>query len=133
QTLRRIPGQAQCAATPRRNPGTCRAPGHSGGEKRGALTMGIRSSPGFHPYDASNRKTFKSAVCHLLHTEFPGIFGPTITRLFADKIDELYEQFHPPRSRFRLGQVFWAGVAIDDPPSRNKRIEDTRLVPIVLD
>ena len=95
--------------------------------------MGIRSSPGFHPYDASNRKTFHSALCHLLQTEFPGIFGPAITRLLADKIDELYERFHPPRSRFKLGQLFWAGVAIDDPPSQNKRIEDTRLVPIVLD
>jgi hypothetical protein len=95
--------------------------------------MGIRSSTGFHPYDASDRKTFKSALCHLLQTEFPGNFGPAVTRLFADKIDELYERFHPPRSRFKLGQVFWAGVAVDDPPSQNKRIEDTRLVPIVLD
>jgi hypothetical protein len=95
--------------------------------------MGIRSSPGFHPYDASDRKTFKGAPCHLLHTEFPGSFGPAVTRLFADEIDELYERFHPPKSRFRIGQLFWAGVAIDDPPSRNKRIEDTRLVPIVLD
>ena len=95
--------------------------------------MGIRSTPGWHPYDASDRKTFKSVLCHLLHTEFPGIFGPTISRLFADKIDELYERFHPPRSRFQSGQVLWTGVAIDDPPSRNKRIEDTRLVPIVLD
>jgi hypothetical protein len=72
-------------------------------------------------------------LCHLLHTEFPGIFGPTISRLFADKIDELYERFHPPRSRFTAGQVLWTGVAIDDPPSRNKRIEDTQLVPVVLD
>jgi hypothetical protein len=95
--------------------------------------MGIRSTPGWHPYDASDRKTFKSVLCHLLHTEFPGIFGPTISRLFADKIDELYERFHPARSRFKSGQVLWTGVAIDNPPSRNKRIEDTRLVPIVLD
>jgi len=95
--------------------------------------MGIRSSSGCRPYEASDRKTFKGALCHLLHTEFPGIFGPAVTRLFADKIDELYERFHPPRSRFTLGQLFWAAVAIDDPPSRNKRIEDTRLVPVVLD
>jgi hypothetical protein len=95
--------------------------------------MGIRSSSGCRPYEASDRKTFKGALCHLLHTEFPGIFGPAVTRLFADKIDELYERFHPPRSRFTIGQLFWAGVAIDDPPSRNKRIEDTRLVPVVLD
>lgn len=95
--------------------------------------MGIRSSSGCHPYEASDRKTFKGALCHLLQAEFPGLFGPAVTRLFADKIDELYERFHPPTSRFRLGQLFWAGVAADDPPSRNKRMEDTRLVPIVLD
>jgi len=95
--------------------------------------MGIRSSSGCRPYEASDRKTFKAALGHLLLTEFPGIFGPAVTRLFADKIDELYERFHPPNSRFKLGQLFWAGVAVDDPPSRNKRIEDTRLVSIVLD
>jgi hypothetical protein len=88
---------------------------------------------GSRPYDASDRKTFKNALCHLLHTEFPGVFGPTITRLFADQIDELYDRFHPPVSRFKVGQVLWAAVAVDERPARNKRIEDTRLVPVILD
>jgi len=86
-----------------------------------------------HVYDASRRKTFRSSLCHLLQTEFPGVFGPAITRLFADKIDALYERFHPPRSRLKAGQVFWAAVAVDDPPNRDKRIENTRLVPVILD
>ena len=89
--------------------------------------------PGSGAYDANGRKTFKSAVCHLLQTEFPGIFGPTITSLFADRIDELYDRFHPPASRFKVGQVLWVGVAADDLPGRQKRIENTRLVPIILD
>jgi len=84
-------------------------------------------------YDASKRKTFRSSLCHLLHTEFPGVFGPAVTHLFADKIDALYERFHPPASRLRGGQVFWAAVALDDPPNRDKRIENTRLVPVILD
>jgi hypothetical protein len=84
-------------------------------------------------YDASKRKTFRSCLCHLLQTEFPGVFGPAVTRLFADKIDALYDRFHPPRSRLKTGQVFWAAVAVDDPPHRDKRIEQTRLVPVVLD
>jgi len=86
-----------------------------------------------HTYDASKRKTFRSSLCHLLQTEFPGAFGPAVTRLFADKVDALYEQFHPPRSRLRAGQVLWAAVATDDPPRRDKRIESTRLVPVALD
>jgi DNA-binding CsgD family transcriptional regulator len=84
-------------------------------------------------YDATLRKTFRSTLGHLLQTEFPGVFGPAVTRLFSERIDELYESFHPPGSRFGAGQCLWIAVAIDDPPARNKRIEQTRLVPVVLD
>jgi hypothetical protein len=84
-------------------------------------------------YDASERKTFHSALRHLLHTDFPCVFGREIARFFADRIDQLYERFHPPRSRFKMGQVLWVGVALDARPTREKRIEDTQLVPIVLD
>jgi hypothetical protein len=56
-----------------------------------------------------------------------------VTQLFAERVEELFEKFHPPRSRLKPGQALWVAVAIDDPPARNKRIEDTRLVPVVLD
>src|SRR6516165_2431102 len=102
--------------------------------KKGALTMGRRSpSPAWKTFDASARKSFHSALCHLLQTEFPGVFGPAITKLFAEKIDDLYACFLPPSSHFRVGQVLWAAVAVDDLPGRNKRIENTRLVPVILD
>src|SRR5262245_27743176 len=91
------------------------------------------SAQGWGYYDASERKTFKSALCHLLQTEFPGIFGPTITRLFAEKIDELYQRFHPPAGHVRVGQLLWSAVALDERPARSKRIEDSRLVPVILD
>jgi len=92
------------------------------------------SSPGRAPaYTASLRKTFHSLLCHLLQTEFPATFGPAVTRLFADKIQELHERCHPPLSRVKVGQVLWLAVAIDDPPGRSKRIEQTRLVPVLLD
>ena len=95
--------------------------------------MSKRSPTRSAVYDPSARKTFRSALCHLLGTEFPGVFGPTVTQLFAERVEELFERFHPPRSRLKVGQVFWAAVAVDDPPARHKRIEDTKLVPIVLD
>lgn len=56
-----------------------------------------------------------------------------MTRLFADKINELYERCHPPRSRVKVGQVLWLAVAANERPGRSKRIEDTRLVPVLLD
>jgi hypothetical protein len=86
-----------------------------------------------HSYDATERKTFRNALCHLLQTEFPGVFGPAVTQLFSESIAQLYERFHPPGSRFAAGQCLWISVAIDDPPRRGKFIEHTRLVPVVLD
>jgi len=95
--------------------------------------MNKRSTTRRHSYDATERKTFRNSLCHLLQTEFPGVFGPTVTRLFSESIDQLYERFHPPGSRFNAGQCLWIAVATDDPPTRGKRIENTRLVPVVLD
>jgi hypothetical protein len=82
---------------------------------------------------SSQRKTFHSALCRLLQTDFPGHFGPKVAHLFAEEVEQLFDEFHPERSRVSIGQVVWAAVAIDDRPARNKRIEDTRLLPIVLD
>jgi hypothetical protein len=56
------------------------------------------------------------------------VFGLTITRLLADKISEIVERFLPPQICFKMGQVFWSAVAVDDPPACGKRIENTRLV-----
>jgi hypothetical protein len=84
-------------------------------------------------YASCQRKTFHSALCKLLQTEFPRTFGPAVTQLFADRINELYERCHPPLSRVKVGQVLWLAVAANERPGRSKRIEDTRLVPILLD
>lgn len=95
----------------------------------------IRKSPALPRKDfaAASRKTFYSGLCHLLQTEFPATFGPAVTRLFADRVDDLYSQFHPPGTRFGPGQVLWVAVAVSDPPQRDKRIEDTQLIPVTLD
>jgi hypothetical protein len=91
------------------------------------------SSPGRSPaYAACARKTFHSTLCHLLQTEFPATFGPTVTRLFADQIQALYERCHPPLARVKVGQVLWLAVAATD-RTHNQRIENTRLVPVLLD
>jgi hypothetical protein len=95
--------------------------------------MNKRPATRRHSYDATERKTFRSSLCHLLQTEFPGVFGPAVTRLFGERIEELYQRFHPPGSRFAAGQCLWIAVAVDDPPRRHRRIEETRLVPDVLD
>jgi hypothetical protein len=95
--------------------------------------MGNRSSPTANPCDANDRKTIKSVLCRLLQAEFPGLFGPLISHLFADKINEMYTRFHPSRKNFTIGQTLSVGVAANDPPTCNRCIEDSDLVPVVLD
>lgn len=84
-------------------------------------------------YGPTGRKTFHSALQHLLETTFPAQFSGEISALFADKVEALYERFHPDQGRMKVGRVLWSAVAVDDPPARGKTIENTRLVPVVLD
>lgn len=88
---------------------------------------------GIPNYASCQRKTFHSALGHFLQTEFPQTFGPAVTRLFVDRVDALYEQFHPPRTRLTFGQVVWVAVAAGHRPAGENRIENLPLVPLVLD
>ena len=67
----------------------------------GPITMRMIARPSKVPW----------AIC--LQVEFPGIFGPLISQLFADKIDEMYARFHPPSKNFTIGQMLWVGVAAE--------------------
>jgi hypothetical protein len=78
-------------------------------------------------------KTLRNAVAHRIGKEFPRIGGSRIRALCADMIVETVSAHLRPRDHVRHGQVLWMAVSVDDPPSRNKRIADTDLVPVVLD
>jgi len=95
--------------------------------------MNQKNSHRRNVYGPTGRKTFFSALCNLLNTSFPGQFGAEVTELFAKQVVALFQQFHKDRQRIGVGQTVMSAVAVDDPPARNKTIENTRLVPVVLD
>ena len=86
--------------------------------------MNKRPATRRHCYDAIERKTFRNSLCHLLQTEFPGVFGPAVTRLFSQSIDQTAaanhvvdndetagnRKFHGPRE---IGCIVWL-VGIDE-------------------
>jgi hypothetical protein len=78
-------------------------------------------------------RTLRSALSHLLRTQFPRIGGPLIRDLCADLILDTIDAHMKLRDRVGHGQVVWAAVALDDPPRRHQRIVDTNLVPVILD
>lgn len=78
-------------------------------------------------------KTLPNALAHRIAREFPRIGGPRIRRLCAEMILEVVAEHLRPREHVAHGQVVWMAVSVDDPPTWQKRIADTDLVPVVLD
>src|SRR5262249_45120976 len=108
--LRRLQGPGDRPASPRGNRAAASAgrAGQSAQKQRKKGEDAAMIPPpaaGITNYASCRRKTFHSALAHFLQTEFPAIFGPAVTQLFAERVDALYEQFHPPRSRLTFGQV----------------------------
>jgi hypothetical protein len=78
-------------------------------------------------------RTLKNAIAQQITTEFPRIGGPRICSLCAEMIMDVVSKYMRPRDHVAHGQVLWAAVDINDPPRRQRRPADTKLVPVLLD
>lgn len=79
------------------------------------------------------QKTLRNAVAHRIRKEFPRLGGPRIVDQCAGLVLEVVEQHIRPRENLLHGQVLWMAVSLEDPPARRKCIQDTKLLPVVLD
>lgn len=95
--------------------------------------MGSAQDPTHSRFSPQLDKSFKSALAHRVHREFPRIGGPRIRELCAEMILEVVEEHLRPREHVQHGQVVWLAVSVKDPPARQKRIRDTDLIPVLLD
>ena len=78
-------------------------------------------------------KTLKNALSHRIAKEFPRIGGPRICKLCAEMIMEVVDNHIRSKDYVHHGQIVWTAVSKDRPPGRNKKMEDTELVTVVLD
>ena len=83
-------------------------------------------------YSPLQEKTFETAVSAFIEQEFPSFGGPMIIKLFTSRLKELAEQYYPPRSRLKTGQMLWMAVAKDEKQGWGKTMRKLRLVPVVL-
>jgi len=77
-------------------------------------------------------KTLQNALAHVMGEQFPRIGGPRIRELCAQMILDVVSAHVRPTEHMRHGQALWMGIAVDDPP-RRQRTADTRMVPVALD
>jgi hypothetical protein len=77
------------------------------------------------------RKTFHAALVVQLRQHVPTL-GELTAGALATRLEQVIEEFFPAGERLRMGQLLWLAVEQTDRPRAGKRIEDTRLKPVVL-
>lgn len=79
------------------------------------------------------RKTFNAALSRFFATQCPQMGGELTRNFLVSKVQELVEEFYPPNTHLRMGQVMWPAVDEKETASYGKSIENTRLKPVFLD
>jgi hypothetical protein len=64
-----------------------------------------------NPYGSIQKRTFESALVHLLETDYGLIGGRRILQLLAEDVVKLVEEFYPPTQQASSGTVIWTCTA----------------------
>lgn len=79
------------------------------------------------------KKTFASALSHFFEQQCPQMGGHLTRQLLVNKVQELVEEFYPPNTHLRMGQVMWPAVDENETAAYGKTIEKTQLKPVFVD
>jgi len=79
------------------------------------------------------KKTFASALSLFFEEQCPQMGGHLTRQLLVNKIQDLVEEFYPPNTHLRMGQIMWPAVDENETAAYGKTIEKTRLKPVFVD
>jgi hypothetical protein len=86
-----------------------------------------------NPYASIEKRTFESALVHLLETEYALLGGRRILQLLAEDTRQLVEQFYPQTHRATSGSLVWTCTADEGKKAEpGKRTEEYKTVTVVL-
>jgi hypothetical protein len=77
-------------------------------------------------------KTFETAVSGFISAEFPKLGGPKVVGLLVKELKSIVEQYYPPITNLRMGQMLWFAVAKEEKGGYGKSMKNLRLRPVVL-
>lgn len=77
-------------------------------------------------------KTFEVALSNFILAETPHLGGPIMVSKFVEEVKKVIQKFYPPASHLRSGQMLWFAVAIEETHHFGKKMQDTRIVPVIL-
>ena len=78
-------------------------------------------------------KSFEGALSAFFERECPSLGGFMVRKTVVNAVSDMVSLFYPETSHLKPGQTTWVTVAKDEKCSYGKRIQSTRLTPVVLD
>lgn len=78
------------------------------------------------------KKTFRSSLVRELKELVPSL-GELTANAIAEHIQKFVDEFFPSTSHLRMGQMMWPAVCADESGGWGKRIEDTKIKPVLLE
>jgi hypothetical protein len=81
------------------------------------------------------KKTFASALDRFFEEQCPQLGGHLTRQVIVNTVQSLVEEFYPPHTHLRMGQVMWPAAAVDENETAayGKSIEKTKLKPVFVD
>ena len=68
----------------------------------------------------------------MFKTEFGFLGGPSVIKLMVDRIQNMVEEYYPPKERFKMGEMLWFAVAEDEKRGPSRGMKELRIVPVKL-
>ena len=79
------------------------------------------------------RKTFASALSRFFEEQCPQMGGHLTRQVLVNEVQGLVEEFYPPNTHLRMGQIMWPAVDENETAAYGKTIEKTKLKPVFID
>ena len=73
-------------------------------------------------------KTFETAVSGFISAEFPKLGGPKVVGLLVKELKSIVEQYYPPLTNLRMGQMPWFAVAKEEKGGYGKSMKNPFLL-----
>ena len=86
-----------------------------------------------NPYGSIEKRTFGSALMHLLETEYGLLGGRRILQLIVEDVEALLEEFYPSTERAASGTLIWTCTADEGKKAEpGKRTEEYKTATVQL-
>ena len=84
-------------------------------------------------YGPQTQKNFSGALNAFLAQECPQLGGHRTRQVLVQSLEQMVHQFYPETSHLRPGQTPWSCVHKDEKASYGKRMNQTKLQPVILE